>query len=326
MKHGGNVWEGDPGKWLDFSANLRPEGPPEWVRDTLTRSLEDVRYYPDRSMRTARTGLARYLGLPEAQVLPTAGGTAAIDLILSSGTGRVLIPQTTFSEYAARASVYGREVVLSQEEPQQGDLLILCNPNNPNGALHIAESVLSLHRRAKAAGAALLVDEAFIDFAPEETVRHHVCPGLTVVGSMTKILCIPGIRLGYIAGDSETISRLAERMIPWPLSAPATAVAAALPEHLKEIRADRLVNERRRFDFARQLQALGALPFPSAANFLLVRFPRDMQDIVARLKKQGILVRTCTSFGLDGHDLRLAVRLDNENARLVSILKEELQR
>ena len=51
-----------------------------------------------------------------------------------------------------------------------------------------------------------------------------------------------------------------------------------------------------------------------------------MQDIVARLKKQGILVRTCTSFGLDGHYLRLAVRLDNENARLVSILKEELQR
>ena len=55
MRHGGNVWEGGaPEKWLDFSANLRPEGPPDWAKDAMRRALSDVRYYPDRAMAAAR--------------------------------------------------------------------------------------------------------------------------------------------------------------------------------------------------------------------------------------------------------------------------------
>ena len=49
MRHGGNVWdEARPGDWLDYSANLRPEGTPEWVLETMRRAIVDTRYYPDR--------------------------------------------------------------------------------------------------------------------------------------------------------------------------------------------------------------------------------------------------------------------------------------
>ena len=354
MIHGGNVWEGDPKSWLDFSANLRPEGPPEWVRDVLVRSLDHVRYYPDRSMRSARAGLARSLGLPEEQVLPTAGGAAAIDLILSAGKGRVLIPQPTFGEYAARAAVHGRETVLlgnttgkgvglphsgslssvSTEKaavpkdpvtPRKGDTLVLCNPNNPDGRLLSAGQIMAEYDKVHAASAELLVDEAFIGFAPEESVRHMVRPGLLVAGSMTKVLCIPGIRLGYIAGDAAAVATLAERMLPWSISTQAAEIAAALPDHLEELQEDCRLNARRRAIFARQLAALGADVSPSAANFLLVRFPREMQDTVRALKQRGILVRTCESFGLSAHYLRLAVRLEEENERLISELKNALQ-
>ena len=59
MTHGGNVWQGSgPEAWLDFSANLRPEGPPDWVTRTVTQSISRMRYYPDLSMREARRGLA----------------------------------------------------------------------------------------------------------------------------------------------------------------------------------------------------------------------------------------------------------------------------
>ena len=78
MIHGGNVWNtGNPSDWLDFSANLRPEGPPDWVSETLRSTLDDIRFYPDPDMKRARRGLAGYLGIPEECVLPTAGGTAA---------------------------------------------------------------------------------------------------------------------------------------------------------------------------------------------------------------------------------------------------------
>ena len=40
MKHGGNVWEGgQPDRWLDFSANLRPEGTPDWVMEAMREAL-----------------------------------------------------------------------------------------------------------------------------------------------------------------------------------------------------------------------------------------------------------------------------------------------
>ena len=90
MKHGGNVWDDNrPAQWLDFSANLRPEGTPEWVRHVMEEALKDTRYYPDRAMKAARKGLAEWLEVPENHVLPTAGGAAAIDLILSMSYGTV---------------------------------------------------------------------------------------------------------------------------------------------------------------------------------------------------------------------------------------------
>ena len=325
MTHGGNVWDGNPQDWLDFSANLRPGGPPEWVQRVLLRSLSDVRYYPDRSMRAARHGLARYLRLDESQVLPTAGGAAAIDLVLSAGTGRVLIAPPTFGEYAARAVVHGRAVVPSMALPQQGDTLVLCNPNNPDGRVLPVPAVLEMADRARAADACLMVDEAFIDFAPEHSVRRHVHPGLLITGSLTKVLCIPGIRLGYIAGDAGSIASFSQRMLPWPICAQAAAIAAALPDHLQELQADRADNDRRRAAFVRQLETLGAMVAPSAANFVLARFPRPMQDAVLHLKQRGILVRDCASFGLDARYLRLAVRLEEENAQLIAELEKALQ-
>ena len=75
MRHGGNVWdEARPEDWLDYSANLRPEGTPDWVMETLRRAVTDTRYYPDRHMRMAREGLAAALGVGADCILPTAGG------------------------------------------------------------------------------------------------------------------------------------------------------------------------------------------------------------------------------------------------------------
>ncbi|MBR5986337.1 MAG: hypothetical protein IK019_08015, partial [Clostridia bacterium] len=113
MKHGGNVWQGEkPSEWLDFSANLRPEGIPAWVKAALESAKAEARYYPDIEMRGAQ-GIAAYAGTDEENVLPTAGGMAAIDLVLSLGGGRVITDRHTFGEYAERAAVYGREWVIS---------------------------------------------------------------------------------------------------------------------------------------------------------------------------------------------------------------------
>ena len=325
MIHGGCVWEtGHPADWLDFSANLRPEGPPEWVISTLRSTLDDIRYYPDLNMARARRGLAAFTGLPEDRILPAAGGTAAIDLALGRFSGCVYTREPAFGEYARRAEAHGRRHAAWAGECGPGDTLILANPDNPTGTVQTKETLLALHERLNARGAELVADEAFIDYCPEYSLRKHTAQGLTVVGSLTKILGIPGVRLGFLCAAPEVIREMQERMLPWSLGAQAAEIAARLPEHTDEIRQDAETNRQRREAFAKQLENLGAKVVPSRSNFLLADFHREMDNAAEKLKARGILVRTCASFGLENCFLRLAVRTETENKRLITALEEIL--
>ena len=323
--HGGGVWDaGNPADWLDFSANLRPEEPPEWVTDALRSTLGDIRFYPDLNMTRARRGLAAFTGLPEAQILPTAGGTAAIDLALSHLKGCVYTEEHPFGEYIRRAEANGRRHTVWDGSFAAGDTLILANPDNPSGRVRTREEMLSLYDKLRCGGAEMVADEAFIDYCPEHSLRRHIAPGLIIAGSLTKILGIPGVRLGFLCADPETVHTLQERMLPWSLSAQASEIAARLPEHKDEIRKDAETNRRRREAMAGRLEALGAAVAPSGSNFLLADFHRDMIGAAEMLKAQGILVRTCASFGLGNRFLRLAVRTEKENERLINALEEIL--
>lgn len=323
MKHGGNVWDDNhPAQWLDFSANLRPEGTPEWVMRVMEDALKDTRYYPDRAMKAARKGLAEWLGVPENHVLPTAGGAAAIDLILSRRTGTVYTYPVTFGEYAERAGVHNRTCAAWQGQCRRNDTVMLCNPNNPTGRCASRSDLLAIFEKTKVSGGELVVDEAFIDFCPEHTVRHAVQEGLSVVGSLTKTLCIPGVRLGYVCAAPDVIRQLEQRALPWSLSTLASAVASELPKRRDEIHADLLRNTTRREQLTALLEDLQAEVWPSRSNFLLVDFKRDMTSVAEWLKTQGILVRTCASFGLPPQFLRLAVKTEEENAVLLNALRE----
>ncbi len=327
MMHGGDVWQGGkPSDWLDFSANLRPEGMPDWVKAAMRRAAEEARYYPDAAMKAAKQGLAAYAGVSEDRILPVAGGIAAIDLMLSMGRGTVFIDQPAFGEYAARAAAHGRKCAAAKDACcQSGDTRVICNPENPDGAALEPEEILKVHKAVAQRGAELLVDEAFIDYCPELSVRGDVRSGLTVVGSLTKILCIPGVRLGYVCASEESISRLRERALPWQLNAFAARIAAELPEHLDEIRKDALLNAYRRDGFTDMLRNMGVKVTPSRANFLLCDFERDMSEAVETLKSKRILVRPCVSFGLGTNFLRLAVRTEEENRMLTEELKRCLK-
>ena len=329
MTHGGNVWQGaSPEDWLDFSANLRPEGPPNWVIEAMARAMREARYYPELSMRDARAGLAAYAGVPPECILPTAGGIEAIDLLCRAGVGRVLTMPPTFCEYARRARACGREDAPfeSAEAVQRGDTVFLGNPNNPTGAALPRGRVLELAEAVLKSGGALAMDEAFIDLCPEESVRDQAArtPGLMAIGSLTKALCIPGARLGYLVAAPAWVDRFGALAAPWSLNAFAAAVARALPDHLHELAEDRRLNDLRREALSKSLAALGAKVLPSKANFLLSDFGRPMADVVQTLKRESILVRECASFGLPPSFLRLAVRTEAENARLIAALERAL--
>ena len=327
IAHGGNVWTGgDPGDWLDFSANLNPDGPPDWVRSAMARGLENARYYPRPDSRAALAGLSAFLDVPEACLLPANGGIEAAALAAGL-SDRHAVAQPTFEEYGRLCGEH-RDASWQDWEgfmPRPGECLWLCNPNNPTGEALPREAVLLLLDRLEAAGGRLVVDEAFIGYCPGRSVIDAVAerPALVVLGSLTKILAIPGVRLGYLAAHPSVIAALRKRLPPWRLNCVAEAVAAAQPGHAADFAAVRAENARRRERFAADLRAFGAEVLPSEANFLLCDFHRDMRPVTRALRARRILVRPCGAFpGLTHSHLRLCVRTEAENARLVAALRE----
>jgi histidinol-phosphate aminotransferase len=93
-----------------------------------------------------------------------------------------------------------------------------------------------------------------------------------------------------------------------------------------------LVEERRRGNaavrerFARRLTELGAEPFPSEANFVLVRVGVDDLELVEALLRRGLLVRPGSEFGLD-EQVRITIgqpELMNRAAEELGQAREEL--
>lgn len=329
--HGGDVWQGgSPGDYLDFSANLNPDGPPEWVRAAMREGLEAARYYPDPRARAATAGLSAFLNLPEACLLPTSGGIEAAALTAALPVaGEPVVAQPTFQEYGRLCgrfrSVWRED--LDDYKPQPGDCLWLCNPNNPTGDALPRAAVCALLARVEAAGGRLVVDEAFIDYCPEHTVRDLVAAhlALVVLGSLTKALAIPGVRLGWMAAHPSLIEWARARQTPWRLNCVAAAVAAALPGHEADFEAIRALNARRREAFAAALTDIGAKVHPSDANFLLCDFGRDMRPAADGLRAHKILVRPCGMFpALTPAHLRLCVRREAENGQLIAALAQAL--
>lgn len=344
MAHGGNVWQGaGPSAWLDFSANLRPEGAPDWVWAALRTAIDEAVYYPEPDMARARAALERHLRLPEGFALPTAGGAAAIDLAARLEATGMTRFTPCFSEYAQAGRRRGQTVesislltgrhalgdpaALASARLSEGRAVWLCNPLNPVGIAFSRPAVERLLEAVEAKKGWLIVDEAFIEYCP-----GHSCGALlaaherlVITGSMTKILGIPGVRLGYLCAHPKTLARLERERLPWSLGCFAEAVLRALPDHAEELQADCVRNAARRERMRAGLEAAGAFVYPSEAAFLLADFGRPVDRLAARLKARGILVRECMDFeGIDdGRHLRLAVKDDASNDRLIAALREE---
>jgi threonine-phosphate decarboxylase len=330
--------------FLDFSQNINPLGPPEAALTAGAEALrEDAERYPDLHYPELRAALAAYLEIPPEMVLPTNGGAEALFVAARAAAegsvgSKAIILEPTFSEYAAAARAAGLEAVrVVARSPKTGfrldftvldetlkglkdvRVVFLCNPNNPTGDAVAREEVLWVAKRAQEAGAVLVVDEAFADFASEANVVSEVDEALFVARSFTKFFAVPGLRLGcLVARDPE---RVRVFQPSWSVNAVAVAAgiaAAKETDFAKATLAEVMLRRRELLGALEQLPEIMA--YPGAANFLLVQGPEGLAE---RLAKMGILVRGCEPFlGLGASFFRMAVRRKEENERLVEALRD----
>jgi histidinol-phosphate aminotransferase len=326
----GDVWA--RGAVADHAVNVATGGPPEWLRVALADALDEVGTYPDEGEAVVAVA-ARHRRDPSEVVMlnGAAHGFQLIADVLRPRRPVVVHPQ--FSEpdraFGGRAehAVLAKPYMLDKSAvPDRADLVVVGNPTNPTGVLHPRAQLRALARD----GRVVVVDEAFMDFVPGEreslaTVRH---PGLVVLRSLTKILAVPGLRIGYLLAEPPLAQRLRAARQAWPVNTMALVAAReTTPERLAPIAARAQAD---RAALARALEA--ALPdaavHDGAANFVLVELPQgsDALGLATRLRAQhGIAIRPAASFpGLTPRHIRLTARGGDADARLVAALSRRL--
>lgn len=232
LEHGGNLRDavlrfGRPREdWLDLSTGINPQHypVPPLAPDTWHR-------LPENDPLLAQSAAVYYRA---PLMLPVAGTqTAIMALPRLRPPSRVTVAAPTYAEHAQHWALHGhtmRQVPYTELDAAVDacDVMVICNPNNPTGALVSPVRLLEWAERLAARGGWLVVDEAFGDTEPQSSVaRWSDRPGLIVLRSIGKFFGLAGLRLGFVAAHPALLDALAELLGPWPVSGPAQQAGAA---------------------------------------------------------------------------------------------------
>jgi threonine-phosphate decarboxylase len=333
---------------IDFSANINPDGPPPAVLSALRTCLEDISMltaYPDLEQSGLKQSIADYAGVHPKQLVVANGFIPLLESALRTlRVKRCLLPVPAFVEYRrslARAGVEIAPHILSPDANFRYDIdvlvhgghdaVLLANPQNPSGVLTTRDCLLQFVSECAERNITVLLDEAFIDYAPLDSLSLDVerFANLIVFRSVTKFHGIPGLRVAYAVANEASARSLNETLPPWPITTLAScAVASALADHTFAERT-RLHNERRRAHVRAGLDALGIHAYPSAANFLLLQLSEDISaDRFWRhmIVEHHTVLRDCSNYeGLPSRHVRMAIRTAEENDKLVGAVAQSLQ-
>lgn len=231
-------------------------------------------------------------------LLPVAGSQAAIQILpqlLPAQSVAILAP--SYAEHAHHWQLAGHRLhpfadwtELEARLPYCA-VVVMVQPNNPTGWHAGRERLLALHRRLRARGGLLVVDEAFIDPTPQRSLAdcsHR--DGLVVLRSLGKFYGLAGARVGFVCAAPALLATLRERLGPWPLSGPSRAVArAALSDRVWQVRARRRLRQDS-MRLAHLLGLHGLRPDGGTALFQWVRCD-DAAVRHDRLARLGVLTR-----------------------------------
>ena len=356
--HGGDIYGGEI--TYDFSSNANPFGPPESVVAAVVRSMADIHRYPDPYCRELVHAIAEYENVPEKYILCGNGSAELIYSFCRATTPEKAVETApTFAEYgeAARAAsdcCFKRYLLRREndfefkedfidflrannartndastkdpetDQPDNGEVVFLCNPNNPTGQTIPENMLVSVLEYCRERKSRLFLDECFLGLTTGgKSMKGYLekYPQLFILKAFTKSYALPGIRLGYcLCSDPELLERMSRNVQPWNVSVPAQAAGvAALREPDYPAQSAAAIAGEREWLKA-QLGSLGLWVCPSEANYLLFKGPRGLDK---ELLKKGIAIRNCDNYhGLGAGWYRVAVRIREENMALAEALKK----
>ena len=340
-----------PDDIIDMSANLNPLGPPDYVHTVIQEKLATIHRLPEPDAITMAQGFARYHGIDPANVLAGNGTTFFIyTLPVALSPGRVLILGPTYSDYQDACGAAGVGFDLCAAEAENGfapdletvsamaenaDLVFICNPNNPTGALIPKPDLKALIQAHP--DTFFLVDESYLPFVENAEAVSFVgdtdIANLMVLSSMSKVFRIPGLRTGFISGARPLIDKLSVHYQPWSVNSLAQEVITdifsnpeRIPPFYKETRAF-IKEEKARF--LGQVTDLPGIRFYDGATYFVLAELEGMgaAEFCHRVGEDRILIRDCTNFnGLTDRFVRFSLKKPEANDGLAQSIQRVLSR
>ncbi len=325
---------------IKLDANESPFDLPQSVRNKLAAEIRDgLRFnrYPDSDAHYLREKLALKFGLHKNQLMVGTGSDELLQIIINayiSKNDTVLCPYPSFGMYSVFASIAGGVPI---DVPLDGDfsynldsffhgikkyapkIIFLCSPNNPTGNVIDKNEIFKL---LESYNGIVVLDEAYVEFSGTSLVHELVeYPNAIVLRTFSKAFGLAGLRVGYMAACKELAEDLYRVKPPYNISNFSQRAACIMLDHSDEIKArvSEIVLSREEM-FKSFENTDGLKPYPSQANFILVRFA-DAKKVYDRLLENGILVRNFNSNSPLGDCLRITIGEKHENDTLFDVLQ-----
>ncbi len=306
----------------------------------MAAEMAATNLYPDPDCDALVSALAGHWAVDPDNV---AVGNGSDELILLSALalGDLSRPGTisagTFSghRFALEISRRGfREVPLVDGRVDAGSfarsipgsgIAFLCTPHNPSGVALAQDELEEIVGAAAGAGVPLVVDEAYMEFAPEGTAS--VTPLAASSGravalrTFSKAYGLAGVRVGYAIGCGADVAalRVAQRVLPFRVNRFGQVAALAALEDPACIERVRAETTRKRQWLTGALREEGFRVHDSATNFVAVAVGDPAAVTRALREEHAIAIRDTGDMGYPGH-VRISLGETSELERALRAL------
>lgn len=311
LEHGGNLKEAVQkydiplASWLDLSTGINPNHYP--IPDISSNAWQRL---PEDNDGLIEAACAYY----DCQsLLPTAGSQAAIQVLPRlRPTCHIAMASLMYQEHAHAWRQHGHTVTFFDDSLdasilEKVDVILICNPNNPTGKRFSKDQLLTWHQSLSNRGGWLIVDEAFMDITPTDSIANQShLSGLFVLRSLGKFFGLAGARVGFLLAQQHILTLAQEALGPWTLSGPSRLVTTHALNNLDWQTRTRSILSANSNRLKQLLLQYGLTPHGGTDLFQFVRSEQACA-IHQALAEQGVWVRffkapSALRFGLPTHE------------------------
>jgi len=329
---------------MKLSSNENALGAGQKAREAYLAAVGNIHAYPDGRAGKLRDAVADHHTLEPERLIFGNGSDEVFALLnqtyLTAGdnivTGQYGFLAYRISALANQASVklapepgFRTEVeAILEQVDERTKIVYISSPSNPTGSYNTAEETRRLHA-ALPPHVLLVIDEAYAEFvtAPDWETSFPLAKdaeNIVVTRTFSKIHGLGGLRIGFGYAPLKVCEAVDRIRLPFNVSVPGLdAAVAALGDEAHQ-KASRDLVETWRPRLTQAIKGFGFEVFPSAGNFVLVRFPDETRSAAAAndyLNTKGIIVRPVGGYGLPDC-LRITVGTEDQNRAVLDALSE----